>query len=355
MALELRDLRKRFGDVAAIDGVALRIEDGEFFSLLGPSGCGKTTILRTIAGIVTPDAGAVVLGGADITRRPLHARDVTLVFQNYALFPHLTVFDNVAFGLVMRRVARAEIRTRVEEALALVRLAGLGQRYPAQVSGGQQQRVALARALVVRPSVLLLDEPLSNLDARLRDEMRGELREIQRRVGITTILVTHDIHEAFAMSDRIAVLDRGRVEQIGTPTEIYQRPRTRFVATFSGQMNEFDGVVEAVADGRASVATPAGRRVAAAVTDDAPGPGARASVMVRPERVRLDPPADADQRLDAIVESVTYLGGSIRMVARAGGDRLLADLPTGDAPPPAPGARVVLGWRTADAVLVAAG
>ncbi|MGE0714724.1 MAG: ABC transporter ATP-binding protein [Alphaproteobacteria bacterium] len=352
MALELRDLRKRFGDVAAIDGVDIRIEDGEFFSLLGPSGCGKTTILRSIAGIVTPDSGTVVLGGTDITRRPLHARDVTLVFQNYALFPHLTVFDNVAFGLVMRRVAKAEIRARVEEALALVRLAGLGQRYPAQISGGQQQRVALARALVVRPSVLLLDEPLSNLDARLRDEMRDELRQIQRRVGITTILVTHDIHEAFAMSDRIAVLDKGRVEQIGTPSEIYRAPRTRFVANFSGQMNAFDGVVEAADGATVRLATASGRKVMALAADGRPG--TRASVMVRPERVRIDPPAEADQRIDAVVDTVTYLGGSVRLAATADADRLLVDLPAGDAPLPAPGDRITLGWRTADAVLVPA-
>jgi len=355
MRLELRGLRKRFGDVAAIDGVDLDIADGEFFSLLGPSGCGKTTILRSIAGIVTLDAGTVVLGGTDITRHPLHARNVTLVFQNYALFPHLTVFDNVAFGLSMRRRPKPEIRERVERALDMVRLSGLGGRYPTQISGGQQQRVAVARALVVEPAVLLLDEPLSNLDARLRDEMRAELREIQRQVGITTILVTHDIHEAFAMSDRIAVLDRGRVEQIGTPAEIYRTPRTRFVAGFAGQVNQFDGTVEAIDRGRATVATASGLRLAAAVVDGATRVGQRVAVMIRPEQVSLGPGPEADMRLNAVVERATYLGGIVRLVVRAGADQLLIDVPAGEAPPPGLGEQVTLGWRSADGVVVPAG
>jgi putative spermidine/putrescine transport system ATP-binding protein len=354
--LELQGLARRFGDVAAVAGVTLDIRDGEFFSLLGPSGCGKTTLLRIIAGIVTPDAGRVILGGEDITARPLHARNTTLVFQSYALFPHLTVADNVGFGLVMRREPKAQVRARVEEVLTLVRLPGMGARYPAQLSGGQQQRVALARALVVRPAVLLLDEPLSNLDARLRDEMRSEIREIQRAVGITTILVTHDLHEAFAMSDRVAVMSGGRVEQADTPTEIYTSPATRFVAQFTGDVNHFDARVTAFAREAAVVETTGGlvMHVASSrgfVVDD------KLTVMLRPERVRLRP-ADADggragraesvNRYEAVVERITYLGALTNYRLRCGDAPLLAQAQTGDAPAFGVGERVVVEWSERD-------
>ncbi|MBI1735654.1 MAG: ABC transporter ATP-binding protein [Candidatus Rokubacteria bacterium] len=349
MRLELRDVRKRFGDVAAVDGVSLDIRDGEFFALLGPSGCGKTTLLRAIAGIVAPDGGRIVLGGEDITFRPLHARNTAMVFQSYALFPHLSVADNVGFGLVMRGERKDAIRARVEEALALVRLPGLGARYPAQLSGGQQQRVALARALVVRPAVLLLDEPLSNLDARLRDEMRTEVREIQRQVGITTILVTHDLHEAFAMSDRLAVMNAGRVEQVGTATEIYVRPATRFVAEFTGDANHFEGRVAELTDGIAVVAGPAGLTMRVAVGEGRVTAGQSVSVMIRPERVRLGAaPARLGNAFAGVVEHATYLGALTNYRVRCGDARLLAQAQTLAAPAYRPGDPVVVEWAEDD-------
>ena len=221
----------------AVDGVTLDIAAGEFFSLLGPSGCGKTTSLRMIAGFELPDSGRVHVGGKDITDLPVHRRDMGMVFQSYALFPHRTVAENVAFGLRMREVPKPEIERRVKAALAQVALTGLEERKPGQLSGGQQQRVALARALVVEPPVLLCDEPLGALDRKLRQQMQFELKELQKRLGVTLVFVTHDQEEALAMSDRIAVMNRGRVEQVGAPTEIYERPRTRFVADFIGEIN----------------------------------------------------------------------------------------------------------------------
>src|SRR6185295_16512103 len=225
------------GRVRAVDGVTLDIAAGEFFSLLGPSGCGKTTSLRMIAGFELPDAGRVHVGGRDITDLPVHKRDMGMVFQSYALFPHRTVAENVAFGLRMRDVSRPEIERRVAAALALVALTGLEERKPAQLSGGQQQRVALARALVVEPPVLLCDEPLGALDRKLRQQMQFELKELQKRLGVTLVFVTHDQEEALAMSDRIAVMNHGKVVKVGAPTEIYERPRTRFVADFIGEIN----------------------------------------------------------------------------------------------------------------------
>jgi putative spermidine/putrescine transport system ATP-binding protein len=235
--LALQGLTKRFGDVIAVDHLALDVEKGEFVSLLGPSGCGKTTTLQMIAGFVEASAGTITLAARDLTRVKPAARGLGIVFQSYALFPHMTAAQNIAFGLEMRGIAKAEQTKRVTDALALVGLAGLAERYPRRMSGGQQQRVALARALVIRPDVLLLDEPLSNLDAKLREEMQVELRSIQRTVGTTTILVTHDQSEAMALSDRIVVMNRGRVEQIARPTEIYETPATAFVANFLGKIN----------------------------------------------------------------------------------------------------------------------
>jgi putative spermidine/putrescine transport system ATP-binding protein len=235
--LVLQGLTKRFGESVAVDHLSLSVDKGEFVSLLGPSGCGKTTTLQMIAGFVEPTSGAIHLGGRDLTRIKPAARGLGIVFQSYALFPHMTAAENVAFGLEMRGVPRADRVKRVSEALALVGLAGLSDRHPRRMSGGQQQRVALARALVIRPDMLLLDEPLSNLDAKLREEMQVELREIQRTVGTTTILVTHDQAEAMALSDRIIVMNRGRVEQIAAPAEVYSRPATAFVASFLGKTN----------------------------------------------------------------------------------------------------------------------
>jgi putative spermidine/putrescine transport system ATP-binding protein len=266
-AVHVSGLRKRYGDVVALAGVDLVIGAGEFFTLLGPSGSGKTTLLRLIAGFERPDAGRIELGGSDVTRVPPYARNVNTVFQDYALFPHMTVGQNIEYGLRVRRVPKAERRQRVDSALDMVRLSGLGDRKPAQLSGGQRQRVALARAIVNEPQVLLLDEPLGALDFKLRQEMQIELQHVQREVGITFVYVTHDQEEALAMSDRIAVLSNGRLEQIGTPLEVYERPQTDFVAGFIGISNLIER------DGRHMTIRPEKIKLLAA--DEEPPPGAR--------------------------------------------------------------------------------
>lgn len=240
--LVLNGLCKKYGDVTALDRLDLTVKQGEFVSLLGPSGCGKTTTLQMIAGFIEPTAGTIFLGDRDLVRLTPDKRGLGIVFQSYALFPHMTVRQNVAFGLEMRGTPSHEIETRVKDVLAMVGLADKGERYPRQMSGGQQQRVALARALVIRPAILLLDEPLSNLDAKMREDMQVELRQIQQTLGTTTILVTHDQHEALALSDRIVVMSAGKVEQIGAPFEVYERPSTSFVAAFLGKTNRFSGV-----------------------------------------------------------------------------------------------------------------
>jgi putative spermidine/putrescine transport system ATP-binding protein len=249
-AVRMTGLRKTFGAVEAVAGIDLEIADGEFFSMLGPSGSGKTTVLRMIAGFELPTAGTVELSGRDVTRLPPYERDVNTVFQDYALFPHMSVLDNVEYGLRVRKVPRRERRERAERALDSVRLAGFGARRPAAMSGGQRQRVALARALVNRPKVLLLDEPLGALDLKLREQMQVELKEIQRDVGITFVFVTHDQHEALTMSDRVAVFDHGRIAQVGTPEEVYERPATPFVAGFVGTSNLLTGAVAGQLIGR---------------------------------------------------------------------------------------------------------
>jgi len=266
-AIRVLGLRKNYGRVVALDGVDITIERGEFFTLLGPSGSGKTTLLRLIAGFERPDAGVIELGGRDISRVPPYSRDVNTVFQDYALFPHMTVAENVQYGLRVRRVPKAERRERATRALEMVRLGGLGERKPTQLSGGQRQRVALARAIVNEPQVLLLDEPLGALDFKLRQEMQIELQHVQREVGITFVYVTHDQEEALAMSDRIAVLSNGKIDQVGTPLEVYERPRTDFVAGFIGISN----VIER--DGRHMTIRPEKIRLLAAGED--PPPGAR--------------------------------------------------------------------------------
>jgi putative spermidine/putrescine transport system ATP-binding protein len=272
--LVLQSLTKRFGDTTVVDGLSLGVDKGELVSLLGPSGCGKTTTLQMIAGFVEPSAGAISLDGRDLTKIEPAARGLGVVFQSYALFPHMTAAENVAFGLQMRGIARAEQKERVDQALALVGLSGLADRHPRRMSGGQQQRVALARALVIKPDVLLLDEPLSNLDAKLREEMQLELRQIQRSVGTTTILVTHDQSEAMALSDRIVVMNRGRVEQVAAPIEIYRAPATAFVARFLGKTNLLPATIAA-----GTVRIGAGRWVAADMAEGA------AKASVRPERI----------------------------------------------------------------------
>ncbi|MCS6848717.1 MAG: ABC transporter ATP-binding protein, partial [Anaerolineae bacterium] len=278
----MRDVSKVFGDVIAVDHVSMGIRQKEFFAMLGPSGCGKTTSLRMIAGFERPTSGEIYIDGKAMGNTPPFHRNVNTVFQSYALFPHMTVEQNVGFGLEMKGVSRSEIIRRVGEALELVRLPQMAKRYPRQMSGGQQQRVALARALVNRPKVLLLDEPLGALDAKLRKEMQIELKTLQREVGITFIFVTHDQEEALTMSDRIAVFSKGKVLQIGTPLEIYERPTTRFVADFIGETNFLEGKVQEVNGEFASVIVDGGRRFVGRAMDGV-RPGVQAVVSVRPE------------------------------------------------------------------------
>jgi putative spermidine/putrescine transport system ATP-binding protein len=304
----LAGLAKRYGaGPLVVDNVDLAIARGEFVTLLGPSGCGKTTILRMIAGLIEPTGGAIRVGGQDITRAPPHRRNMGLVFQNYALFPHLSVADNIGFGLVERGIERSERVRRIGEALDLVRLPGYESRRPRELSGGQQQRVALARALVIAPDVLLLDESLSNLDAKLREEMRAEIRVIQKKLGITTIFVTHDQVEALTLSDRLAVLEGGRVVQVGTPQAIYERPATRFVAGFIGRANLLTGTVR---DGRVAVA---GLELPVTVS----GTGT-VTVMIRPHRMRF---------ASASAPGEGAFSGTIRRLVFVG-DLLQADVET---------------------------
>ncbi|HEX6989975.1 MAG TPA: ABC transporter ATP-binding protein [Bacillota bacterium] len=292
--VELRGVSKRYGAVAAVDGVSLKVPRGAFVTLLGPSGCGKTTTLRMIAGFETPSEGTVLIGGQDVSRVPPNARNTSMVFQDYALFPHMTVAENVAFGLKMRRVPRAEQARRVAEALALVDLVGYEWRLPAQLSGGQQQRVALARALVVRPRVLLLDEPLGALDARIRRQMQLELTDLQRRLGLTFVYVTHDQEEALTMSTLVAIMRGGRLEQVGTPEEIYRRPVTAFVASFLGDCNLLPGRVLEAGPRRATLEIQGVGVVSAATAPDRSfAAGDAVYAAVRPEHLSLGPPGGA--------------------------------------------------------------
>src|SRR5258707_11783204 len=286
-AIEIAGVSKIYdGGVRAVDAVAMEIRQGEFFSLLGPSGCGKTTTLRMIAGFDTPSIGAIRVDGADITHVPAHKRDMGMVFQNYALFPHRTVAENVAFGLRMRRLDKASIATKVKAALAMVELSDLEDRRPAQLSGGQQQRVALARAIVIAPRVLLCDEPLGALDKKLRQQMQFELKQLQKKLGLTLVFVTHDQEEALAMSDRIAVMNAGRVEQIGAPSDIYDRPSTRFVADFIGDTNLFRADV--IRDGGKYVLQ-VDRALSIDLAED-PGTTGPLSIALRPEKIVLAAP-----------------------------------------------------------------
>ena len=290
--LEIAHVTKRYGDLTAVDDVSLTVADGELVSLLGPSGCGKTTILRMIAGLADPDEGALHIGGTEVTWTPVHRRNLGLVFQSYALFPHMSVFENVAFGLRQRRVGETEVAARVGQALELVRLSGLERRFPREISGGQQQRVALARAIAPRPALLLLDEPLSNLDAKLRDAMRIELRLLQRELSITTVLVTHDQEEALTLSDRVCVLHAGRLQQIGPPREVYEHPQTAFVADFFGRSNSYTGrVLAAGPPARLALESDGvdGRtlEIAASSLPAGLGPGDPVQVTVRRESVAV--------------------------------------------------------------------
>ncbi len=329
---------KAFDDVVAVDDLSLEIPRGSFFALLGPSGCGKTTTLRMLGGFEEPTSGTILLGGEDVTDRPPHKRDVNTVFQSYALFPHLTIFENVAFGLRRQKVAKDQISGRVEEMLRLVELGGLGKRKPRQLSGGQQQRVALARALVCKPQVLLLDEPLGALDLKLRKQMQLFLKRLQHDVGITFVHVTHDQEEAMTMADQIAVMHGGRIEQLGAPQELYERPRTAFVAGFLGVSNLLDGVVS----GGGTVRLDGAGEVH--VSDGLPPEGARVSIGVRPEKVRIG--GGASNTLDGTIFERAYIGVSTQYLVDTPAGRLVVYVQNAEtgATPAGPGDPLRMSW-----------
>ena len=331
MSVILESITKTFDDphraggrVTAVDGVSLEVHEGELVTLLGPSGCGKTTALRMIAGFEMPTAGRILIDGTDVSTLPPHARNTAMVFQGYAIFPHLTVAQNVAFGLEMRGLGKAEIASRVGAVLELVELAGLRHRSPEQLSGGQQQRVALARAIVTEPRVLLFDEPLSNLDAKLREQMRSEVRRLQRRLNITSVYVTHDQAEAMALSDRIVVMESGRVQQVAEPFEIYAHPTNRFVADFIGRVNFLEGRVVAASGGTAGVDV-RGHRLEVPLRDTTIRPGEPVTLVVRPETIRLAPAATAGSAaFRGAIRRAVYLGATVEYELDWEGTTILA-------------------------------
>ena len=329
--LQLSRVRKRYDSVVAVDDVELSLNTGEFLTLLGPSGSGKTTTLMMVAGLQQPDAGRIMLNGVSVATLPPYRRDIGMVFQNYALFPHMTVRRNVAFPLEMRGTPAAEIARLVDDALALVKLPDHGERLPKQLSGGQQQRVALARAMVYRPALLLMDEPLGALDRKLREQLQLEIKRVHRERSISVLYVTHDQEEALTMSDRIAVFNKGRIEQIGTPEELYDRPATRFVASFIGDTNLIGGRVLGVADGVCEVETAAGRIAASARTPVEAG--AAVFVAVRPERVVLAPVRAPGAGLEGVIVEQVFLGTSRKYVVRlADGTEVVVLRPISDPP-----------------------
>jgi spermidine/putrescine transport system ATP-binding protein len=358
--VRLVGVMKRFGDVVAVDGISVDILRGEFFSLLGPSGCGKTTTLRMIGGFEQPDEGAIELGGADVAGLPPHRRDVNTVFQSYALFPHLNVFDNVAYGLRRRKVARDQIPGQVSRVLELVDLPGFEDRRVNQLSGGQQQRVALARALVNQPQVLLLDEPLGALDLKLRKQMQLELKGLQHEVGITFIYVTHDQEEAMTMSDRIAVMRDGRIDQVGPPEEVYEKPATEFVASFLGASNLLEGTVGPPDDGFRTVVLVSGEkvRIPSGALNGAAG---RVKVGVRPEKIRIigpESPAENDNAIEGRVRDATFVGVSNVYIVETHAGRPVTvyaqNLRTSRDRPPASGELVTLTWHPEHTFVVSA-
>ena len=324
IAVDLKGVTLTYGSFVAVKNVDLKIDKGSFVTLLGPSGCGKTTILRSIAGLVSPTAGEIIVAGRRINDVPIYKRNIGLVFQNYALFPHKTVADNIAFGLKYRSVPKGQIAAKVKRALDMVRLPGVEKKLPSQLSGGQQQRIALARAIVIEPDVLLLDEPLSALDANLREEMRVELKIIQREVGITTIFVTHDQEEALAMSDRIVVMNHGLIEQNGTPEDVYRKPASKFVASFLGQSNLIAGTIASTAEGRAKVTLENGATIEA----DAPASakkGDKVTVIVRAQRLDVAKAGKGPNKLKGKIAATSYLGGSAIYAIEADGLKLQAN------------------------------
>ncbi len=356
--VDIEAVSKFYGATPALDGVSLRFANGEFFGLLGPSGSGKTTLLRSIAGFVEPDSGDIRVDGRQIGDTPVHRREIGMVFQNYALFPHMSVFDNVAFGLSVRRMPISKIRSRVLAMLDLVRLSGLDQRRPRQLSGGQQQRVALARALVTRPRVLLLDEPLGALDKRLRQQMQIELKLIQREVGITTVFVTHDQEEALTLSDRIALFNEGRVVQVGEPQEVYEHPLTRFAADFLGDANFFTGrSAGTTPDGTGRVVLDDG--VELRTRDELPAEGTPVTLAVRPEKFRLRAENDGASAglelrnmLQGVVAQAVYSGSSITYKVAVAGSHMTVFQQNRSAQPVGAGTPVVIAWDPVHSVVV---
>jgi putative spermidine/putrescine transport system ATP-binding protein len=352
--LELNGVQKRFGDVAAVSNFNLVAARGEFVSFLGPSGCGKTTTLRMIAGFERPTAGSIVIDGTDITDRPPNRRNVGMVFQSYALFPNMTVADNIGFGLRVRKTPRDRIRAKVSELLTLINLPDKGSRYPYQLSGGQQQRVALARALAIEPQVLLLDEPLSALDAKIRVALRKEIRTIQRQLGITTVYVTHDQEEALSLSDRVVVMSEGRIEQIAAPAEIYNFPATPFVASFVGTLNLLGANVVDASEGRVSVG---GQEVRAARPIQEARNGSTVTLALRPESIELGE-GGGSNRLRGNVEDVSFLGSIVRTRVRLGADGVTVSLDTFNDPnltPPAIEELVTVSFPPEASLVIGAG
>ncbi|GJL83373.1 MAG: spermidine/putrescine import ATP-binding protein PotA [marine bacterium B5-7] len=358
--LELRAIYKQFERVVVVDGVSLSVAKGEFISLLGPSGCGKTTILRMVAGYEQPNRGEILIGGRSVSGIPPYRRNVGMVFQSYALFPHLTVAENIAFGLKERRIPASKIRDKVREFMDLVHLNRLGERYPNQLSGGQQQRVALARALVIKPDILLLDEPLSNLDAKLREEMRIEIKQLQASLGITTVFVTHDQNEALTLSHRVVLMSNGGVQQVGTPTEVYQHPATRFAFEFLGGTNVFPGRVMKRSDDVTTFQTGSGLTITAS-NGKTTNADDFACLGIRPENIHFGEGRGAQvntpNRFPAIVEESFYRGWTREVIVQlASGDRLRLVRITpreGDTrPEDEPGAEVVIEWSPEDSYLL---
>jgi len=321
--LEISQLQKHFGSHTAVHDFSISVEQGEFVTFLGPSGCGKTTILRMLAGFEAPSAGGIVFDGRDVTQVPTNRRNVGMVFQSYALFPNMTVAENIGFGLKVAGASQNDIAARVREMLKLIKLDALAERYPWQMSGGQQQRVALARAIANRPKVLLLDEPLSALDAKIRIALREEIRELQRELNITTVFVTHDQEEALSISDRIVVLNEGRVEQIGTPSEIYNFPRTRFVASFIGTLNQLGGTVVDTARGEIRVGE---QLLVTSNPLDELSNGQACTLALRPEAVTLQGGGKGRNTVQAVVDDVSFLGSIVRVRSHLGSEVLSMDV-----------------------------
>lgn len=355
IVLELRHILKKFDQTQVLKGIDLVVHEGEFITLLGSSGCGKTTTLRLIAGLDVPDEGQVLLEGEDVTMIPPHARNVNTVFQNYALFPHMTVYDNVAYGLKLRKVNKKEIRERVTKMLALVMLDGFEKRYPAEMSGGQKQRVAIARSLINNPRVLLLDEPLGALDLQLRRQMQYELKRLQKKLGITFIYITHDQEEALNMSDRIAVMKDGKFEQIGSPQDIYERPKTSYVAQFVGSANVLEGEAVCVENGRALLRCAAGfMRCACPDTADAIQPGKMYRLAIRSESIELCQPGQCENKyhMRGYLSEKSYAGGMLRMSVTLSSGETIEVSRHGINYPLQPQDEVCICWDAASAVFV---